>query len=135
MKNRLLILSALIATIVPLAAEPAAKPLKALLVIGGCCHDYAVQKDILKAGIEERTHIQVDVCYSDQKNTKTTFTCYERDNWADGYDVIIHDECSADVKDPVVVNRILDPLAPDHKVSTLRRVAQALDKRLEVALQ
>ena len=35
----------------------------------------------------------------------------------------------------VVVNRILDPLAPDHKVSTLKRVAEALDKRLEVVLQ
>jgi len=110
MKNRLSLLLVLIATIVPLsAAESAAKPLKALLVIGGCCHDYAVQKDLLKAGIEERTHIQVDVCYSPDKSTKTTFTCYDRDNWADGYDVIIHDECSADVKDPVVVNRILAP--------------------------
>ena len=26
------------------------KPLKALLVLGGCCHDYAKQKDILAAG-------------------------------------------------------------------------------------
>jgi hypothetical protein len=110
MKIRYYLLLALISAMLPLsAAEPAAKPLKALLVIGGCCHDYAVQKDLLKAGIEERTRIEVDVCYSEQKNTKPTFTCYERDNWADGYDVIIHDECSADVKDPVVVNRILAP--------------------------
>ena len=34
------------------AAKPATvKPLRALLVIGGCCHDYAAQKDILKAGL------------------------------------------------------------------------------------
>jgi hypothetical protein len=110
MKIRLTLLPVLISAMLPLsAAEPAAKPLKALLVIGGCCHDYGVQKDLLKAGIEERTHIEVDVCYSPDKSTKTTFTCYERDNWADGYDVIIHDECSADVKDPVIVNRILAP--------------------------
>ena len=33
------------------------KPLKALLVIGGCCHDYKAQKDILKAGIESRANV------------------------------------------------------------------------------
>ena len=91
------------------AAAPAkVKPLKALLVIGGCCHDYAKQKDILKAGLEERANLVVDICYSDDKSTKATFTCYEKDNWAEGYDVIIHDECSADIKDLAVVNRILD---------------------------
>ncbi len=104
----------LIAALVPLcalsvSAEPAVKPLKALLVIGGCCHDYAVQKDLLKAGIEERSNIEVDVCYSPEKTTKTTFPCYDKADWAVGYDVIIHDECSAGIKDLAVVNRILEP--------------------------
>ena len=31
------------------SAAPAPKPLKILLVTGGCCHDYATQKDLLKA--------------------------------------------------------------------------------------
>ncbi len=87
----------------------AAEPLKALLVIGGCCHDYGVQKDILEAGIEARGNIEVDVCYSDAKGTKPAFTCYEKDNWADGYDVIIHDECAADIKDSAMIERILAP--------------------------
>ncbi len=90
-------------------AAPDAKPLKALLILGGCCHDYATQKELLKAGIEERTNITVDVCFTPDKSTKATFTCYEKDNWAEGYDVIIHDECSADIKDLAVVNRILAP--------------------------
>ena len=90
-------------------AAPAVKPLKALLVIGGCCHDYATQKDILKAGIESRANIEVDVCYSPDKTTKPDFTCYKTDNWADGYEVIIHDECAADIKDLATVNRILEP--------------------------
>ena len=29
------------------AAEDPIKPIRALLVIGGCCHDYAKQKDLL----------------------------------------------------------------------------------------
>ena len=92
------------------AAKPATvKPLRALLVIGGCCHDYAAQKDILKAGLEERANLTVDICYSPDKSTKATFTCYEKENWAEGYDVIIHNECSADITDPAVIKRILDP--------------------------
>lgn len=90
------------------APAPSARPLRALLVIGGCCHDYAMQKDILKAGLEERSNLKVDICYSEDKSTKATFSCYEKENWAEGYDVIIHDECSADIKDLAVVNRILD---------------------------
>jgi type 1 glutamine amidotransferase len=91
------------------SAAPTVKPLKALLVIGGCCHDYAVQKDILESGIEARANIEVDVCFSPDKTTKATFTCYDKADWADNYDVIIHDECSANINDPAIVNRILDP--------------------------
>ena len=36
------------------------RPLRALLVCGGCCHDYPVQKDVLKRGIESRARITVD---------------------------------------------------------------------------
>ena len=89
-------------------AGSAPKPLKAMLIIGGCCHDYAAQKDILKAGIEERANVIVDVVYSADKSTKATFECYQKEDWAAGYDVIIHDECSADIKDLPTVNRILD---------------------------
>lgn len=105
---KLLIPAVAAAMTITASAAPAAKPLKALLILGGCCHDYSAQKDILEAGIEERTNIQVDVCYSADKGTKPTFTCYTKDNWAEGYDVIIHDECAADVKDPAMLKRVLD---------------------------
>lgn len=110
MKSRFLFLPALTAALAisASAAEPV-KPLKALLVIGGCCHDYSAQKDILEAGIEARANIQVDVCYSADQGTKATFTCYDKEDWASEYDVIIHDECSADIKDEAIVNRILAP--------------------------
>jgi hypothetical protein len=36
---------------------PAAEPLKGLLITGGCCHDYAGQKDLLEQGIEARAHV------------------------------------------------------------------------------
>ena len=44
------------------------KPLRALLITGGCCHDYAK-----------------------------------------GYDVVIHDECAADINDPAVIKGVIAP--------------------------
>jgi type 1 glutamine amidotransferase len=89
------------------AAETSVKPIKVLLVIGGCCHDYAAQKDILKAGIEARINATVDIAYNDAKDTKATFEIYRNAQWADAYDVIIHDECTADVTDASYVETIL----------------------------
>jgi hypothetical protein len=46
MKYAVLVLSGLV-SIQGLVAEEV-KPLKALLLTGGCCHDYSAQKDILR---------------------------------------------------------------------------------------
>ena len=84
------------------------RPLRALLITGGCCHDYAHQKDILKKGLEERANIKVDQVHTDDSSTKARFEIYEKADWAKGYDVVIHDECSADVKDMPYVKNILN---------------------------
>jgi type 1 glutamine amidotransferase len=83
------------------------KPLKVLLIAGGCCHDYAAQTAILKEGIEKRINADVTVVYNPDTKTTATFEIYESDDWAKGYDVILHDECCADVKDGPYVKRIL----------------------------
>ena len=56
--NSYLITTALFFTLISvvLAQTP---PLKVLLITGGCCHDYVHQKDILKAGLEQRANISV----------------------------------------------------------------------------
>ena len=90
------------------SAEPVApKPLRALLVTGGCCHDYAAQKELLKQGIEARALVKVELLHTDDKSTKARFATYEKADWAKGYDVVIHDECSADVKEIPYVENIL----------------------------
>lgn len=91
----------------PAPAAAAVKPLKALLIIGGCCHDYNKQKDLLKAGIEARAHVVVEIAYNPDTTTKAKFEAYLKDNWSQGYDVIIHDECTSDVKDVDYVENIL----------------------------
>ncbi len=90
-------------------AAEAPKPLKALLVIGGCCHDYAAQKDILKEGLEKRANLKVDIAYSADKNTTPALPILGNADYAKGYDVVIHDECSADIKDPALIAAVLAP--------------------------
>ncbi len=85
-----------------------AKPLRVLLIAGGCCHDYATQTQLLKAGIESRINGVVTIEYNPDTTTEATFGVYSSDDWAKDYDVIIHDECSANVTDPAYVKRILD---------------------------
>ncbi|OYW74917.1 MAG: heme-binding protein, partial [Verrucomicrobia bacterium 12-59-8] len=84
------------------------KPLKALLIAGGCCHDYAKQHIILSQGIQSRANVQVDVVWTDDKSVNPPLPLYDNPDWAKGYDIIIHDECAAGVKDMAVVKRILD---------------------------
>jgi len=90
-------------------AEEKVKPIRALLVIGGCCHDYAKQKEILSKGISARAHVEVTIAYDPDTSTKHLNPVYEKPDWSKDFDVVIHDECSSDVKDLDVINRILEP--------------------------
>ena len=84
------------------------EPLKILLINGGCCHDYPLQGPVIKGVVEERLNAVVTIASSPSKKTDARFEVYENDNWAEGYDLIIHNECSANVTDPEYVNRILN---------------------------
>lgn len=90
-------------------AKERTAPLRALLLLGGCCHDYAVQQDILKAGIEARANVSVDIVYTPDTSTTPPLSIYGKPDYADGYDVVIHDECAADIKDIAVVEGVLAP--------------------------
>ena len=103
------ILAAALALASTLHAADAPKPLKVLLITGGCCHDYAKQKDILKAGLEARANVVVDQIHSDDKSTKPPLAIYGNPEYAKGYDLVIHDECSAAVSDPAVIDGVLKP--------------------------
>ena len=99
-------------TIRPAASQQDAKkgkPIRALLVLGGCCHDYAQQKDLLTRGISERANVEWTIAYDPDTSTKHLNPVYEKADWANGFDVVVHDECSADVKELPVIDRILKP--------------------------
>ena len=84
-----------------------AKPLRVLLVTGGCCHDYEQQHLILGEGISARANVEVTFAHNPDKTTKATFDLYKNKDWAKPFDVVIHDECSADVTDAEYVGNII----------------------------
>ena len=89
------------------------KPLRVLLITGGCCHDYAKQKDILKKGLEARANVVVDQVHTEipqgASATKPPLPIYGNPDYAKGYDVVIHDECAADINDPATIKGVLGP--------------------------
>ena len=95
--------------IVAAAKKPLPKPLRALLITGGCCHDYVKQKDILKQGLERRLNIVIDHAHSPNKSTKPPLAIYGNADYAKGYDIVIHDECSAGISDPKIIAGVLAP--------------------------
>jgi type 1 glutamine amidotransferase len=91
------------------AIEPAPKPLRVLLVLGGCCHDYQTQQQLLVQGITARAHVDIHVAFDPDKSTGHLNPVYESADWAKNYDVVIHDECSAAIADLTLIDRILEP--------------------------
>lgn len=90
-------------------AADAPKPLRLLLITGGCCHAYGAQKDLLKAGLEARLNAQIDQVHSSDSSTHPPLAIYGHPEYAQGYDLVIHDECAADISDPEVINGVLKP--------------------------
>lgn len=100
-----------------LAALPAhaetVKPIKVLIVSGGCCHNYALQREILETGLKTRIHAEVSQLFYDpkpgEKATRPALPIYGNPRYADGYDVVIHNECAADEDNAAVLDAVLAP--------------------------
>ena len=86
-----------------------AKPVRVLFVCGGGYHDYAKQKDIIAKGITERANVVVTVAYDPDKGSKHVNPVFTNPDWAKDFDVVIHDECVADLTDMAVIDNILKP--------------------------
>lgn len=90
------------------SADPP-KPIRALLITGGCCHDYAAQKEILKKGIEARAHVMVDQIHTDDTSTAPPLAIFGDPDYAKSYDIVIHDECASSISDPAIISAVLAP--------------------------
>lgn len=84
----------------------AKKPLKILLVTGGCCHNYGFQTEAIKAAIPAGTSVDWTVVNEGGNGTKAIISLYKKAKWAKGYDLVIHNECFADTDDPEYIRKI-----------------------------
>lgn len=95
------------------AYAEAFKPIRILIVSGGGWHDYAAQRDILETGLKARlnaeiSHVYYDMTPEDAKGAPK-LPIFGKPNYAEGYDVVIHNECAADVTDPEIIADVLAP--------------------------
>jgi type 1 glutamine amidotransferase len=88
------------------------RPLRALYITGGCCHDYTAQKKIITEGISARANIEWVIIHAGGTGTRfkdIENSPYQNPDWARGFDVVVHNECFADDADPGYVERVLAP--------------------------
>ena len=89
------------------AAADATKPLEVLYITGGCCHDYDGQKKVITEGLASRARINCTVVHEGGASTNHKVSIYSKPDWSKGYDVVFHNECFADVKDPEFLKQIV----------------------------
>ena len=89
-------------------AEDPPKPIHALMVCGGCCHDYENQKRILSEGITKRANVEWTIV-QEGTDREHRVSIYEKPDWAKGYDVVLHNECFGYVNDDKFVEGIAHP--------------------------
>jgi type 1 glutamine amidotransferase len=86
------------------------KPIKVLLITGGCCHDYDFQtKAMQKALKDQGIAAEWKVVNEGGKGTTAEIPLYENPEWAYGYDVVVHNECFANTSDPAYIRKITGP--------------------------
>lgn len=90
-------------------------PIRALMVCGGCCHDYKNQKQILSEGISARANVTWTIVQEDAPKGADErghrVSIYEKPDWWKGYDVIVHNECFGMVAD----NAFIEGITAAHK--------------------
>jgi len=96
------------------AADGKVKPLRALMITGGCCHDYENQKRILSEGISQRANVEWTILHEGGATRDHRVSVYEKKDWAKGYDVVLHNECFGGITDASFVENI----AKAHKEGT-----------------
>lgn len=94
---------------VSLSAAETPKPLRALMITGGCCHDYQAQKNIIAEGVSARANVEWTVIHEGGNSTQHKVSVYAQPEWAKGYDVVLHNECFAGEKDVQWLDKIVKP--------------------------
>ena len=80
--------------------------INALIVSGGCCHDYPGEARILMDAVNRALPVDWTAVVQGGSGTRGSMPVYADADWAKGFDIVIHNECLADVDDPAYIRRI-----------------------------
>jgi uncharacterized protein len=94
-----------------LSAGEDVKPIKALLIEGGNAHDYKGQIKLITEGLGSRINIEWTVEHpvnekGGEMPGSTMIDIYKKPDWIKGYDIVVHNECYAEVNDKAFVESI-----------------------------
>jgi hypothetical protein len=108
-RHRLLATSA---SIIALALAGCSLPkgettVKALLITGGCCHDYDFQKQVLTTGISEFVEVDWTIVHEGGDAKDYQSKLYDNPHWAAEYDVVVHNQCFANTDDTDYISKIV----------------------------
>jgi uncharacterized protein len=105
-RTNLLVAGLLLAT--NFASLPAAeqKPLRALLITGGCCHNYPFQAQQLTNAVAKLAAVEWTIVNEGGNGTKAEIPLYDNPDWAKGFDVVVHNECFADTTNAAYIRKI-----------------------------
>jgi uncharacterized protein len=84
------------------------QPIRALLITGGCCHNYAFQTQAMTEGISRKADVKWTVVNEGGTGTRAQIDLYENPDWAKPYDVVVHNECFADTTNPEYIRKITE---------------------------
>ncbi len=87
----------------PFAGQPR---IKALIVSGGCCHDYSGEAKVMMDAISKSLPVDWTVAVQGGRGTVGRISLYDNPAWSAGFDIVVHNECFADVTDPAYLRKI-----------------------------
>ncbi len=80
------------------------KEIKALIVTGGCCHDYEAQKTIIGEGLKSRLNFTYDILM--EMKTEDMKTALSKEDWHKNYELIIYNICHAHETDQAFIESV-----------------------------
>ena len=70
------------------------KPVRALIVTGGCCHNYLYQTFALGSGVQKVANVDFEIVHVGGRGTQAMIDLYNESDWAEPYEVVIHTNAS-----------------------------------------
>jgi type 1 glutamine amidotransferase len=88
------------------APQGAGPRINALIISGGCCHDYSLQAKVLMDAVSRTLPVEWTAVVQGGRGTRGSMPVYANAAWSKPFDIVVHNECLADVDDPTYIRRI-----------------------------